>query len=206
VSVTTANIGLSEIQIYEIEESLTPTPTPTLTPTPAPTSAPTPTPTSKPIPTPTPIPMSTPTPTPIPNGLTGSYYNSVSLSGTSVFTRVDSTINFDWGLGSPATSINSDIFSVRWTGFIKPLYSQTYTFCVGSDDGSRLWINSIKVVNYWRDQAYKENCGSISLKANTKYSIKLEFYDKYEDATVKLYWKSTSQIKQIIPTSRLSIQ
>jgi len=191
---STANIGLSEIQVDELQGTTTPTPTPTSTLTPTPT----PKPTSTPTPTPTPIPTY--------NGLNGQYFNSVGLSGTPILTRVDATVNFDWGLGSPDPLVNADLFSVRWTGYVKPLYSQTYTFCVGSDDGSRLWVNNSQIINYWKDQSYKENCGNLSLKANTKYLIKLEFYEKYGNAEVKLYWKSSSQVKQIIPSSQLFTQ
>jgi YD repeat-containing protein len=193
----------------------TPTPTPGVTLTPTPTSippAPTPTPTSVPTPTPTsiptPTPTSAPTPTAVPtqNGLNGQYFNSINLSGSPLLTRTDATVNFDWVTGSPGTLINSDLFSARWTGFVKPLYSQTYTFCLGSDDGSRLWVNNKQIINFWVDQSYIEHCGNISLQANTKYAIKLEFYDRYEDASVKLFWKSSSQAKQIIPSSQLFIQ
>ena len=213
VSSSTENVGLAEIQVYESQGLLTPTPTntlsPTLTPTPltpTPNSTPTPTPTSVPTPKPTATPTPLPTPTPTTNGLMGQYFNSVSLSGTPVLTKIDPIVNFDWGTGSPASLINTDLFSIRWTGYIKPLYSQTYTFCVGSDDGSRLWVNNKQIINYWKNQLYSEHCGNISLKSNTKYSIKLEYYDRYSNAAVKLYWKSSSQVKQIIPSSQLFTQ
>ena len=186
VSSTSKNIGLSEIQVYEQSQVI---PTPTIIPTPTTTATPT----------------ATPPPT-SGNGLQGQYFNSINLPGAPVLTKVDTAVNFDWGFGSPGQSINTDFFSVRWTGFIKPLYSQTYSFCAGSDDGEQLWINNTLVTSYWVDQGYIEHCGNINLQANTSYPIKLEFYDRLEDASIKLYWESPSQTKQIIPTSNLFIQ
>ena len=107
-------------------QTSTPTSTPTYTPTPTFTNTPTPTPTS--------------TPGGVCNGLNGEYYDNINLTALRL-TRVDSTVDFDWGTGSPDASIGADTFSVRWTGQVVPLYSQTYTFYTTSDDGVRLWVN-----------------------------------------------------------------
>ena len=57
-----------------------------------------------PTPTPTPTPESTPTPTPTPlpagNGLSAIYYNNSDFTGRT-YSRIDPTINFNWGWGSP---------------------------------------------------------------------------------------------------------
>jgi len=45
--------------------------------------------------------------------------------------------------------MNADSFSVRWTGFIAPLYSETYTFYSKSDNGRRVWINNQLVIDKW---------------------------------------------------------
>lgn len=71
------------------------------------------------------------------NGLRAFYYYTPDLTGGTI-TRIDPSVNFDWGLGSPNPSIPSDNFSARWTGEVWPWYSQTYTFYTVSDDGVRL--------------------------------------------------------------------
>lgn len=38
-------------------------------------------------------------------------------------------------------------FALEWTGFIRIPESGTYTFALGSDDGSVLWIAGMKVVD-----------------------------------------------------------
>lgn len=81
-------------------------------------------------------------------GWTGEYFNNETLTGNPVVTRTDSTIDFRWDLGSPAAGVNPDHFSVRWQGTIT-VPGGDYTFTMGSDDGSRLWIDGDLVMDYW---------------------------------------------------------
>ena len=49
------------------------------------------------------------------DGLSATYYDNINFTGTTV-SRIDPTVNFNWGAGSPAAGIGIDTFSVRWTG------------------------------------------------------------------------------------------
>ena len=62
-------------------------------------------------------------------------------------------LNFNRSQGSPATELGPDNFSVRWSGEVQPLYSQEYTFYTVSDDGVRLWVNGVKLIDNWSDHA-----------------------------------------------------
>src|SRR5579863_6161504 len=72
------------------------------------------------------------------SGLHADYFSNQNLTAPATLSRTDATVNFNWGTGSPASSLPSDHFSVRWTGQVEALYSQTYTFTTSSDDGIRL--------------------------------------------------------------------
>ena len=99
-------------------------------------------------------------------GLLATYFDNIDFTGTTK-SRIDESINFDWGQGSPDASLGNDSFSARWTGQILPKYSETYTFYTFSDDGIRVWVNNQLVINSWFDQgAYVEAGGTISLIAN----------------------------------------
>lgn len=180
--------------------AFTPTPTsiPTSTPTPLPTSTPTPIPTVNP----TSIPTSPPSPTPVANGLLGIYFNNLDFTGTSLM-KIDPSINFNWGSGAPATGIAGDTFSVRWTGYVVPRYTQSYTFFAKTDDGVRLWVNNVQIINNWRNQSAKEVSGSISLVAGQRYPIRMDYYENGGKAVAELRWSSSSQIKQLIPSEQL---
>jgi hypothetical protein len=135
-------------------------------------------------------------------GLRGEYFDNKDLTGTKV-TRIDQTVNNDWGSGSPDPGIATDSYSVRWTGQVQPQYSETYTFYTQSDDGVRLWVNDVLLVDNWTDHSSVENSGTIALTANTKYSIRMEYYENTGSAVAKLSWSSPSRTKQIIPKERL---
>lgn len=93
-------------------------------------------------------------------------------------------------------------FSVRWSGFVQPKYSETYTFSVVADDGVRLWVNGQNLIDRWENASGK-NQGTIALEAGKKYDIKMEYYNTGGSAITRLMWSSPSQPEQAIPTSQL---
>jgi hypothetical protein len=112
-------------------------------------------------------------------------------------------VDFNWGTGSPVSGIDPDTFSVRWSGQVQPQFTETYTFRTRSDDGVRLWINGVLIIDYWREDGLVERSGTISLNAGQRYSIRLEFFEGKGNALIQLMWSSPNQPLQIIPTSRL---
>jgi PKD repeat protein len=136
-------------------------------------------------------------------GLKGVYFDDVNFTGASV-TRVDPSVNFDWGKGSPATGIAPDTFSVRWTGDVQARFSETYTFIVRADDGIRLWVNGVLVIDNWTTRGRPENRGTIALQAGQKYPLVLEYFENTGQASVRLSWSSASQAQEVIPPSQLT--
>ncbi|MCC5630952.1 PQQ-dependent sugar dehydrogenase [Nostoc sphaeroides CHAB 2801] len=136
------------------------------------------------------------------NGLKAEYYDNIDFTNLKQ-TRIDSTVNFSWGLGSPDPSIGVDTFSARWTGQVEAKYSETYNFYTTADDGVRLWVNGEQIINKFVNQSATEHSGAIALVAGQKYDIKLEYYENKYDAVSRLAWSSFSQTKEIIPQSQL---
>ncbi|MEO1744549.1 MAG: PQQ-dependent sugar dehydrogenase [Cyanobacteria bacterium J06629_9] len=136
------------------------------------------------------------------DGLTGTYYNNRDFTDQTL-TRVDPTVDFDWGGGSPAASMGNNTFSVRWQGQIEPLYSETYTFRTTSDDGVRLWVNGQQIIDQFIDQAPTNHTGQITLQAGQKYDIRMDYYENSGGAVAQLAWSSASQPLQIVPQSQL---
>jgi uncharacterized repeat protein (TIGR03806 family) len=149
------------------------------------------------------------------NGLLGQYWsNSITggsppnpFPGNPALTRVDSTIDFDWGNGFPDPAISADHFTARWTGAVQPQFTETYTFYTTSDDGARLflWFNGQKVtvVDTWVDQGPTEHFGTIPLVAGQRYNIEVDYYENGGGAVAKLSWSSPSTTKAIIPSTQL---
>jgi hypothetical protein len=53
-----------------------------------------------------------------------------------------------WGLG-PLTAFGSDYVTIRWSGKVRPDFSETYTFFVNAMTGARLWIDRSLVLDTW---------------------------------------------------------
>jgi hypothetical protein len=136
-------------------------------------------------------------------GLKGEYYGNMDLTGLKML-RVDANIDFDWGMGAPVSSMDSDHFSVRWTGHIEPKYSEDYTFYTYSDDGARVWVNGQLIINEWYTHGALEFASTpITLHAGQAYDIKVEYFEDDNSAIAALLWSSASQLKEAVPQNRL---
>ncbi|EEF58610.1 chitobiase/beta-hexosaminidase C-terminal domain-containing protein [Pedosphaera parvula] len=140
-------------------------------------------------------------------GLQGEYFSNHSstnaFAGSPTLVRTDPTINFDWNTGSPDPLISTDQFTVRWTGMVQPQFNETYTFYTRTDDGVRLWINNQLLIDKWVGQSPTEWSGSISLAAQQKYNVRMEFFEGAVTVVAQLSWSSPSTAKAIIPQTQL---
>ena len=146
------------------------------------------------------------TPPPPPNGagtgLSAQYFDSRDFSGSAV-SRIDSQVDFAWGSGSPAPTINPDNFSARWSGELESRFSETYTLSTVSDDGVRLWLDGQLVIDNWAEHSSTEDAVSVALQAGRRYVVKLEYFELAGAATARFLWASQSQPKQVVPKSQL---
>src|SRR5688500_695112 len=85
-------------------------------------------------------------------GLQAVYFNEMNFAGASV-ARVDRAIDFNWGAGAPAPSINGDTFAARWTTRVKAPTSETYRLYLVSESPVRLWIGGRLVIDGWKSPA-----------------------------------------------------
>ena len=123
-------------------------------------------------------------------GVQGEYFNNMTLTGTAVGTRVDGPIDFQWLQAAPGVAgVNANQFSVRWNGRLRVTVTGNYQFQTRSDDGVRLWVNGIQLINQWNDHSATDHTsGNIYLEAGQAYTILLEFYENNVDAEIRLRW------------------
>ena len=145
---------------------------------------------------------STPGPAGSGNGLRGTYYDNVDFSALRR-ARLDATVNFTWGAGAPSSTMQADTFSARWTGQVQPRLTQNYKFHTRTDDGVRLWVNGVLLIDKWLDQGVEWRSASIALTAGQKYDLVMEYYENGGDANCQLYWSAYSLLKEIIPAAQL---
>jgi hypothetical protein len=133
----------------------------------------------------------------ISGGLVGTWFNGAELNNMKIVSAVvDQTVN----MSTPSSKLaNSLSFSTRWTGFVKPAYSQKYTFYTNTSKGVRLWIDGQLIINKWSNGSLFENSGSITLESGKLYTVKMEI----NGGVAALSWSSSSQSKQVIPSNNL---
>jgi hypothetical protein len=136
------------------------------------------------------------------SGLLATYFDNQDFTGTAV-TRMDATVDFTWGGGSPDPAIAADTFSARWTGEVEARTSEPYTLFTTSDDGVRLWVDGQLLIDHWTDHGAVEDHGTITLTAGRRAIVVMEFYERYGAAVAKLAWSSPTIAKAIIPATQL---
>lgn len=138
-------------------------------------------------------------------GLLGQYFIDPQgdFDEPPTLTRTDTTINFIWNAASPDTLLSADYFTVRWTGFVQPLFSETYVFSVSSDDGCRLWVGDSLLIDQWVPQATTQHSAAVSLNAEYKYRIRLEYLEIGGGANAQMFWSSPRQTREIVPKRQL---
>ncbi|MBD2752274.1 PA14 domain-containing protein [Spirosoma validum] len=139
------------------------------------------------------------------HGLRAEYFNNTTLNAPIVLTRTDANVDFDWGYGSPASgTISVDNFSIRWTGQVEAPVTGSYVFSTNTDDGVRLWVNGIQLVNDWNGHAPTTNNGtSLNLTAGQRYDIRMEYFEGEGGAVARLLWSYPGQGQQVVPKERL---
>jgi hypothetical protein len=139
--------------------------------------------------TPPPPPQGTSCPKPSLNAFTGCYFSNQDLTNLAVI-QTDSSINFDWGSGSPDPKIPSDHFSVRWEGDFN-FAGGSYVFNATGDDGIRVYIDGNPIINQWKDQPATTYSSTQNISAGT-HRVKVEYYENGGNSVAKVNWNLTT--------------
>ena len=142
------------------------------------------------------------------SGLVGVYHDQNGTAGQfftgSTVTRIDDTVDFTWGTGSPVSGIPSDNFSVLWSGLVLTTATAgSYTFSTTSDDGSELWVNYQPMSSTWYDHTIALNGSTHTYAASTYYPIVARFFDHASISSMKVGWIVPSASHTAIPAANL---
>ena len=126
------------------------------------------------------------------------------MSGTVRLTRTEA-VDFNWGTGRPTTNVSTDSFSARWTGTVQAPATGSYRFQTVSDDGVRLWVNGVPMVNNWTLHGSTTDTGPvINLVAGQRATLTLEYYESTGSAEMRLRWLTPGNINFVaVPRDRL---
>ncbi|MCG5052116.1 MAG: glycoside hydrolase family 3 C-terminal domain-containing protein [Myxococcales bacterium] len=120
-------------------------------------------------------------------GLVAEFFNNKNVEGAAVKKSVVKQIDFDWGNDPPAEGVNSDFFSVRYTGFITPKTPGRYRMLGVANNGFRVFIDGKPLLNAWDGEEFKKPTAELDLEARP-YEIRMDFFDNKAQAKVRLGW------------------
>ncbi len=125
-------------------------------------------------------------------GWRGEYWVNPTLSGPPVLCRNDSSLDFDWGSGSPDPSVPADNFSAQWTRTVN-LSSGTYLFHLDHDDGARLFVDDMvnPVLDKWGICCVVDASAPITLSGGN-HVIRMEYFEAGGEANARLWWLKVS--------------
>jgi hypothetical protein len=114
------------------------------------------------------------------------YFANISLAGSPALTRYEQDLSFDWGSGSPGSGIPADGFSARFT---QDLWfdTGTYRFTYRADDGLRLWVNDVLVIDDWKDGAAAWVTVDRFISGGVN-RVRVEYYERAGAASMQVTW------------------
>ena len=123
------------------------------------------------------------------NSFDVTYYNNINFTGNKI-SKVESSINHNWGTGSPNSRINPDTFSARYVGDFE-FEEGTYEFTATADDGVRITVDNNIIIDAYYDQPPTTYTASTNLSAGS-HSIKVEFYERSGGAVLIVGWEKVA--------------
>ncbi|HTP08655.1 MAG TPA: PA14 domain-containing protein, partial [Anaerolineae bacterium] len=122
----------------------------------------------------------------------GEYFANSMLLGTPVVVRNDLDVNFNWGQNAPVLGLPVDNFSVRWTRQLSFPATQPYRFVLRADDGVRLWIDNVLVIDEWHAATSTAYTRDVNLIAGW-HNFRIEYYEGGGDAYVQFSIQTAPQ-------------
>lgn len=120
-------------------------------------------------------------------------------NGTSNF--IDSTIHVDFGSDSYAPAANVvDDFAVRWSGVVTPEHTADFTFITetGSDDGVRVYVNNVAIIDTWGTPTGDPRSATVSLTRGVPIDLRVEWALGTGRSKIGLWWESPVSLRELI--------
>jgi LysM repeat protein len=111
------------------------------------------------------------------------YWKNRDQAGDPAFTRYVDDVRFDYGAGGPA-GLATDNFSIRFTRTMH-FDAGKYLFHVLVDDGMRLFIDGVLVIDQWRVQPATNYSVERDLTAGN-HKVRVDFFENTGAALIKL--------------------
>ena len=121
-------------------------------------------------------------------GIKGEYFANCRLEGEPAFVRVDDNINFYWELLSPAPELKPDDFSIRWTGYLAPPVTGTYSIGSWGLPMLEIWLEEERILSHNSAGHAFHAEKAVTLDAGRKYKIVYEYKNNFGHGDARLLW------------------
>ncbi|HEX6660080.1 MAG TPA: PA14 domain-containing protein, partial [Ilumatobacter sp.] len=98
--------------------------------------------------------------------------------------RDEDAIDHDWGSDSPDPELGANRFLARWKRTVSVAAGE-YEFAATADDGVRLYIDGVRVIDKWIDQGPTTYRTSLFLDGGP-HNVVMEYYENGGGATARL--------------------
>ncbi len=121
-----------------------------------------------------------------------SYFDNMQLAGDPILVRgeprhTDFPLNHNWGNGSPAPgTVPRDQWSARFEGTFY-FDGGDYNFSANSDDGVRLYLDGIRVLDAWQ-VSYKNTNNVFRQLGAGNHRVTVEYYEYAGNANLRVWW------------------
>ena len=120
-------------------------------------------------------------------GLKAEYFSDRGFEGEPVSVRAEKDVNYEF---APGNSSKTEIYSVRWTGFLTPTESGTYRLGLNGSL-NRLWLDGKMIVDDPKSHDPRPKFAELPLEKGHRYPLKIE-YLQGRARGIKLVWRHLS--------------
>lgn len=117
---------------------------------------------------------------------TCTFFGNQDLSGA-VATIGVSSLDFDWGGKSPYPGISPNRWSMRCTSAQYFPSSGPYQFNAQANDGVRVFVDGLVVINAWINNAGTVQTGTINLPAGP-HTVTVEYFQIDSESLLTVWW------------------
>ena len=121
------------------------------------------------------------------HGFKATYFAGQELSGPPLLERADAQIQLDT-TESPVEGVPATNYSVRWVADLKADKTGVYRFSFTGDDGFRVKVDSLPIIQRWNKGPSTRVEGTAQLEAGTVHTLEIEYFQAAGDAVAQLNW------------------
>jgi hypothetical protein len=115
------------------------------------------------------------------------YWMNKTMNSDLVLIRDEPEINFDWNDDGPVSGGRVNKFSAKWVRSFD-FEAGLYTLGAIADDGIRVYVDGVLVINEWHDSAGSE-LYTAELELSGQHEITVQYYENAGKAKIKFDWE-----------------